>query len=737
MNGKISLNKNQLQLIAVLAMVIDHTAWAFLDFWTPLAQVMHVIGRLTIPIMCFFIAEGFRKTHALRSYISRVATFAIISVVPFWLFFHEHYGYRQNIIFDHLLSLLILAVLEQPSLRKWQKALLVTLLFTVSMAVGGWPMTPALFTLAFYYGKTFRAKAKWISLITVLTVLTIAVMGWIDQSFSLSLVEWTWYDRAYLLGFVLALPVIACYNGEKGNLHIARYFFYFFYPVHLLLLAFIRYLSGGQVDRHEVHVWFHVICLLLVLTMLVWIYQSGASRMQSAIIMFLVFESVYIVGFIIEQLASDVETFYMAGAIEYFGELLMLVALVLFSSECGRILFPMFLYAAQVMAALGLVYSIIRSPSTGFFYSAINLITQDGHTRAEYVHATGYYLSVLFIAVVFAELLVIMINSLLHGSALEKRRVGMILAASMFIWIPYAITMTGITGGYEIPGLGVVGAAVLLSVCFVRYGALDSVAIAGENALAKAGEGVIIIDDRHVVNYINALAKRILGGRDLVNARAEKNADIREILTGGLTEIRYDDRVYEIRVEELKHASFVQGYTVWFLDATEHREQLDEAENLASHDALTGLYNRRQFEKLVEREIADRRPGTLVMSDMDNFKAVNDTCGHRRGDRVLTDYAEILMHYTEERLYPCRIGGDEFMFYIRGVTDPSAVVELLREIMAAFTERFRDERVICTVSFGAVINSDPDAPMDFNSMYRTADRKLYLAKEKGKNTYVL
>ncbi len=737
MNSKISLNKTHLQLIAVTAMVIDHIAWGFLDFRTPLAQVMHVIGRLTIPIMCFFIAEGYRKTHSLRGYINRLASFAVVSIVPFYLFFREEYGYRQSILFDHLLSLLMLAVLEHKSLKKWQKTMLVILLFAVSTAIAGWPVTPQLFTLAFYYGKTFKDKAKWVCAITFLTFFIVSGMAVIDQVFNLSRVNWTWYDRAYLLGFVLALPVIRLYSGEKGNVHLGRFFFYAFYPAHLLLLTFIKYLAEVNVKNHDIYLWFHVICLFIILVMLIGIFRTGASRMQSAVITFLVLESFYIVGFIVELLASRVETFYMAAAVEYFGELLMLVAVLVFTSECGRIRLPLFIYIAHILAALALVYSIVISPVTGFFYSDIKAVSFEGYTKPEYVHATGYYLSVVFILVIVVELFFIMINSLLHGSALEKKRVGLIFAAAMFIWIPYAITLTGITGGYEVPGLGVVGAAIFLTLCFTRYGTLNSVAIASENALEKAGEGVIIMDDRLVVTFTNALAQRILGDYSLINSPAKNNVSIKEILEGQITEISCDDKLYEVKVEELRHDSYIQGYTIWLLDATRHREQLDEAENMAFHDPLTGLYNRRQFDKLVAGEIADKHPGALVISDMDNFKSVNDTYGHRRGDKVLTDYADIFMSYPEDMLIPCRIGGDEFMFYIRGVTKPLEIEKLIGKIMEEFDKRFRGDNVKCTLSFGVAINGGGEEMTDFASLYLAADEKLYIAKENGKNTYVI
>ena len=119
-----TLDRTQLKLIAICAMVIDHTAWGFAEFMTPLGQIMHIMGRFTLPIMCFFVAEGFRKTSNIKAYITRMACFAVVAMIPFYLFFHEEYEYRQNIIFDLLLGLLMLTVLEHEKLKKWQKAYL-------------------------------------------------------------------------------------------------------------------------------------------------------------------------------------------------------------------------------------------------------------------------------------------------------------------------------------------------------------------------------------------------------------------------------------------------------------------------------------------------------------------------------------------------------------------------------------------------------------------------------------
>ena len=83
---KKGLTSDILKLIAVIAMVIDHIAWAFIPFNSIAGQIMHVIGRLTAPIMCFMIAEGYYKTHNVKKYAQRLGIFALISHIPYTYF---------------------------------------------------------------------------------------------------------------------------------------------------------------------------------------------------------------------------------------------------------------------------------------------------------------------------------------------------------------------------------------------------------------------------------------------------------------------------------------------------------------------------------------------------------------------------------------------------------------------------------------------------------------------------
>lgn len=236
------LTRAQLKYLAITAMVVDHTAWGFVEFMSPLGQIMHLFGRLTLPIMCFFVAEGYRHTSNLKKYILRMAVFALITVIPFYLFFNEEYGYRQNIIFDLLLGLLAVTAMEQKKYPKAVRISIVALLFLISAAIGGWVIMPIIYILVFYYNKEFKNKAKWFCFFTVLLEIVLSALILLNRQFHFSQYDWTLTQWIYLYGFMLALIPLSFYNNKKGTTHTGKYFFYIFYPAHFVVLFLIKLL---------------------------------------------------------------------------------------------------------------------------------------------------------------------------------------------------------------------------------------------------------------------------------------------------------------------------------------------------------------------------------------------------------------------------------------------------------------------------------------------------------------
>ncbi len=226
-------------------MVADHAAWVFLDFQTPIGFAVHVFGRLTLPIMCFFIAEGFAHTHNIKRYILRMAVFAAISIIPFYLFFSWEYGYRQNIIFDELLALLALCAMKLGNIKKVVRIILVVLLFAVSLLLSGWPVMPIIYAFVFTYNKEFKNKAKWFCVFTLILSATVAAVVTASRVNPSLGITWSYGQAVYLSGFMLALIPLSRYNGQKGVTHTGRYFFYVFYPLHFLVLWGLQKLILG------------------------------------------------------------------------------------------------------------------------------------------------------------------------------------------------------------------------------------------------------------------------------------------------------------------------------------------------------------------------------------------------------------------------------------------------------------------------------------------------------------
>lgn len=172
----------------------------------------------------------------------------------------------------------------------------------------------------------------------------------------------------------------------------------------------------------------------------------------------------------------------------------------------------------------------------------------------------------------------------------------------------------------------------------------------------------------------------------------------------------------------------------------ELKNKLRFALDNAAHDALTGLFNRRYFERRLKEECAHarrhRRPFAIVMLDLDHFKLVNDTYGHEDGDRVLRHIAEVAQAQLREDDVPCRYGGEEFVLLLRGTTGMAArvVANRLRQNLAAKPIGLGPKGEARHVTFSAgVAAADERNAYNSEGVMARADAALYRAKRAGRN----
>ena len=162
---------------------------------------------------------------------------------------------------------------------------------------------------------------------------------------------------------------------------------------------------------------------------------------------------------------------------------------------------------------------------------------------------------------------------------------------------------------------------------------------------------------------------------------------------------------------------------------------------LAARDPLTGLYNRRHFNEMLEQQLAEaQRYGTdlsCLMIDLDNFKAVNDSQGHQRGDHLLIVAAQTIRDQLRGSDVAARFGGDEFVVLLPQ-TDGDRARVLGERVMAQFaTESSRDNvGALATLSVG-IASYQQLEQRDAGALIRAADRALYRAKSAGRNRLVV
>ncbi|WP_177921288.1 TraX family protein [uncultured Eubacterium sp.] len=243
------LDSNQLKLIAIIAMTVDHIAWAMFDGYPTalLPLVMHIIGRLTCPIMCYFIAEGYHYTRNINKYTFRLFAFAFVShfayifasndFVDFKSFIPFYYGNFLNqtsVMWSLAWGLVMLRIADSKRIKSIYKVLLVILICIITLP-SDWSCIAALCIMAIGTNRgDFRKQMSWMIFYVALY----------------SLVYFFAIDKAYgilQMGVVLSIPVIAMYNGKRGKNpkinKFMKWFFYIFYPVHLFVIGLINYFS--------------------------------------------------------------------------------------------------------------------------------------------------------------------------------------------------------------------------------------------------------------------------------------------------------------------------------------------------------------------------------------------------------------------------------------------------------------------------------------------------------------
>lgn len=237
------LDANMLRLLAMALMLCDHL-WATL---LPAQNWMTHLGRIAFPIFAFQIAQGYVHTSNFRKYALRLLCFAIVSEIPFNLFYagSVFFPFHQNVLWTLLLGLLCIrqadTILHTPGRKKKLLAVLFLLLLLLvsvfAMTDYGW--RGVLTVLGFYVAGLLPLTPLWQGVLLVLLNM-VRFQGW-QLEFELFGKTFALPEQSFA---VLALIPICLYNGKRGVKNkIMQYGFYIFYPLHMLVLWLVLFLG--------------------------------------------------------------------------------------------------------------------------------------------------------------------------------------------------------------------------------------------------------------------------------------------------------------------------------------------------------------------------------------------------------------------------------------------------------------------------------------------------------------
>ncbi|VAW53423.1 diguanylate cyclase/phosphodiesterase (GGDEF & EAL domains) with PAS/PAC sensor(s) [hydrothermal vent metagenome] len=277
--------------------------------------------------------------------------------------------------------------------------------------------------------------------------------------------------------------------------------------------------------------------------------------------------------------------------------------------------------------------------------------------------------------------------------------------------------------------------------------------------LESVGEGVYGVDKEGRVTFMNPAALKVLGLHDVksllgVNADEAfhvlkestgddllKNAyHTGDQLNGWETKFRHqngkeipvDCTLYPLMVSDKK-----EGSVIAFRDISERKMMEEKLRWQATHDHLTGLYNRRYFESCLEKELGNvKRSGIMsavVYLDLDRFKYVNDTAGHEVGDQLLVDLSQEVNKQLRRHDIAARIGGDEFAVILKNVDESLAIniADEIRKSLSNLRAHHEDKTYHVNASFGVALMDSPE--ITAGDVMANADIACHISKRLGRN----
>ena len=407
---------------------------------------------------------------------------------------------------------------------------------------------------------------------------------------------------------------------------------------------------------------------------------------------------------------------------------------------------------------------------TGFLPSARS------NNTLVYLHGPGFTWVMMCIYAYVLAGSFLLVRAAWRSPPLHRQQTGFVLAGAVVPLLGSTTYLLGLAPGHwNLTPISFMITGLIYCVGVFRFRLFDLVPVARDLLVEQMPDGVLLLDTSHRILDINPAAQTLLESVSLeVGQQVEVLLLERWPGVGGLLRETYQERTeivldaeshrcLELRLSLLRDRRGRLTARLLLLRDITQRYQVERElrrvnEQLQSHlleievlhatlqeqairDGLTQVFNRRYFEETLPRELHRAARGdypvSVILLDIDYFKRINDTFGHKGGDRVLKAFGELLLSETSSGDMACRYGGEEFALAFPGMS-----LEDAQQRAEKIRARFQDQRIVvgkdeirATVSGG--VATYPFHGKTSDDLMQSADKALYAAKEEGRNRICL
>ncbi|KAF7597868.1 MAG: hypothetical protein CGU29_16360 [Candidatus Dactylopiibacterium carminicum] len=386
----------------------------------------------------------------------------------------------------------------------------------------------------------------------------------------------------------------------------------------------------------------------------------------------------------------------------------------------------------------GAIFAIYHLPALRhWYYVGLELRHVDGLAIVHSLKGPAYSVYVGYLNLATALGVLLLFRAWRQADPLYRLQALTLLVASLLPWSFHLLYQTGLSPhGMDLGPFGLAASGVAFSLAVLRHKVLRLLPLARDHVFDGIAEGVIVLDRHWRILDFNRAASDFF----LVLVPARLGAEMSLLgheanFTKALDSwtpfvLRLGLRRVEIRPSPLTDPQgHILGSTLMIQDVTERLELLEKLSQLASHDELTGCANRRA---LLERGEAEalrarrhKRPLSVLVFDVDDFKDINDQHGHQAGDEALRHIASVLRYRLRGSDMLGRYGGDEFVVVMPETAVHAAIV-LAEELIDSC-------RAQCHIGLSMGVAELPlIGEEDFTTLLAHADMALYAAKRAGK-----